>query len=131
MNQVEKTQVKENIELSSEHQQRIAEAKKNIYQVARTLVVEEKATNEERNAQLKDRLLALQQELAALRKHRNDILGKRKELRINISINEEELEEYRAVGSLQKAKIKAHKDKIDQLKVCIAEEVAKREGRTH
>jgi len=48
-------------------------------------------------------------------------MEKRKELKINISLNEEELEEYKAVGSLQKAKIKANKDKIDQIKVVIAE----------
>ena len=70
--------------------------------------------------------MTLQQELQTLRKNRNDILDKRKELKINISINEEELEEYRAVGSLQKAKIKAHKDKIDQLKILITQEVSKR-----
>ena len=33
------------------------------------------------------------------------------------------------MGSLQKAKIKAHKDKIDNLKVLIADEVGKREGK--
>jgi len=55
-------------------------------------------------------------------------MGKRKEFKINISLNEEELEEYKAVGSLQKAKIKANKDKIDYLRNVIAEEVAKREA---
>ena len=38
------------------------------------------------------------------------------------------MEEYRAVGSLQKAKIKAHKDKIDQMKILISQEVSKRES---
>ena len=68
----------------------------------------------------------MQQDLQVIRKNRNEILEKKKELKINLSINEEELEEYRAVGSLQKAKIKAHKDRIDNLKVLIAGEVAKR-----
>jgi hypothetical protein len=48
-------------------------------------------------------------------------LAKRKELKINLSINEEELEEYKAVGSLQKAKIKSYKDKIDAIKAVIEE----------
>jgi hypothetical protein len=39
------------------------------------------------------------------------------------------LEEYKAVGSLQKAKIKANKDKIDQLKILIDEEVSKRQAK--
>jgi hypothetical protein len=67
--------------------------------------------------------------LTGLKKQRRDILDKRKDLKINISINEEELEEYKAVGSLQKAKIKANKDKIDQLKILIDEEVGKRQAK--
>ncbi len=67
--------------------------------------------------------------MAGLKKQRRDILDKRKDLKINISINEEELEEYKAVGSLQKAKIKANKDKIDQLKILIDEEVGKRQAK--
>jgi hypothetical protein len=39
------------------------------------------------------------------------------------------LEEYKAVGSLQKAKIKANKDKIDQLKILIDEELGKRQSK--
>ena len=39
------------------------------------------------------------------------------------------MEEYKAVGSLQKAKIKANKDKIDQLKILIDEEVSKRQAK--
>lgn len=67
--------------------------------------------------------------MTGLKKQRRDILDKRKDLKINISINEEELEEYKAVGSLQKAKIKANKDKIDQLKILIDEEVGKRQAK--
>jgi hypothetical protein len=67
--------------------------------------------------------------LTGLKKQRRDIIDKRKDLKINISINEEELEEYKAVGSLQKAKIKANKDKIDQLKILIDEEVGKRQAK--
>lgn len=67
--------------------------------------------------------------MAGLKKQRRDILDKRKDHKINISINEEELEEYKAVGSLQKAKIKANKDKIDQLKILIDEEVGKRQAK--
>lgn len=67
--------------------------------------------------------------MAGLKKQRRDILDKRKDHKINISINEEELEEYKAVGSLQKAKIKANKDKIDQLKILIDEEVSKRQAK--
>ena len=92
-------------------------------------MIEEKITNEEKNMELRNKLLKLQEELQSIRKYRNEILNKRKELKINISINEEELEEYRAVGSLQKAKIKANKDKIDQMKILISEEVAKRESK--
>lgn len=33
------------------------------------------------------------------------------------------------MGSLQKAKIKAYKDKIDALKIVISEEVSKRESK--
>ena len=67
--------------------------------------------------------------MTGLKKQRRDIIDKRKDLKINISINEEELEEYKAVGSLQKAKIKANKDKIDQLKILIDEEVGKRQAK--
>lgn len=73
--------------------------------------------------------MQLQNDLSILKKQRNEILEKRKDFKINISINEEELEEYKAVGSLQKAKIKANKDKIDQLKSLISEEVGKREAK--
>ena len=120
--------MKENLDLTSQHQQQVTEVKKNVYHVAREQVTEEKATNEERHTNLKHRLLVLQQQLGTLRRQRNDILEKRKELKINLSINEEELEEYRAVGSLQKAKIKNYKDKIDQLKIVINQEVTKREN---
>jgi len=54
-------------------------------------------------------------------------VNKRKELKINVTLNEEELEEYKAVGSLQKAKIKAYKDKLENMKIMISEEVAKKE----
>lgn len=37
------------------------------------------------------------------------------------------MEEYKAVGSLQKAKIKAYKDKIESMKILISDEVAKKE----
>jgi 3-dehydroquinate synthase class II len=47
-----------------------------------------------------------------------------REVKINASINLEGLEEYKAVGALQIAKIKAYKDKVDSMKNIIAEEVA-------
>lgn len=121
MNKEEKRQVKENIELNNENQNKIIEVKKNIFNVAKNIVIEEKFNNEEKNNELKTRLLQLQNDLSILKKQRNEILERRKDFKINISINEEELEEYKAVGSLQKAKIKANKDKIDQLKALISE----------
>lgn len=87
MNKEQKKQIKENIQLSSQHQSKIVEVKKNIFSVAKTIVIEEKLNNQEKNHQLKTKLLQLQGELSTLKKQRNDILGKRKELKINISIN--------------------------------------------
>lgn len=126
MNQEEKKQERENRELDHQNQARIQEVRKNVYQVARDIVVEEKLSNEEKNQHLRAKLVVLQGQLAEIKKHRSSILAKKKELKINLSINEEELEEYKAVGSLQKAKIKNYKDKIDALKVVIDQEVAKR-----
>lgn len=88
MNKEEKRQLKENLDLTTHNQERIAEVKRNIYSVAKNIVIEEKLTNEQRNQELKARLLSLQQELAQLKKHRRDIIDKRKDLKINISINE-------------------------------------------
>lgn len=44
-----------------------------------------------------------------------------------MSLNEEEIEEYKAVGSIQKSKIKAYSDKVEALKKSIAGEIAKLE----
>lgn len=49
MNKEEKRQVKENIELNNENQNKIIEVKKNIFNVARNIVIEEKFNNEEKN----------------------------------------------------------------------------------
>ena len=87
MNKEEQRQVKENIELSGQHQQKLTEVKKNVFHVAKNIVIEEKVTNEEKNNELKNRLLVLQQELQVIRKNRNEILDKRKEFKINLSIN--------------------------------------------
>jgi hypothetical protein len=114
--------------LATQNSSKIQEVRRNIYHVAREIVIEEKYSDEQRNQQLKTRLLQLQGELAAIKKDRNEVLEKRKEFKINVSLNEEELEEYKAVGSLQKAKIKANKDKIDSLRGVIEEEVGRREA---
>lgn len=45
-------------------------------------------------------------------------------MKINASISLEGLEEYKAVGALQIAKIKAFKDKVEVMKSMIAEELA-------
>lgn len=71
MNQEEKKQLKENKELDSHNQSRIMEVKKNVYQVARNMVVEEKVSNEEKNDQLRTKLAQLQQELSVIKKNRN------------------------------------------------------------
>lgn len=57
--------------------------------------------------------------MSKLKKDRNNILRSRNDFKINQSLNEEEVEEYKAVGSLQKAKIKVHKDKVEGLKKLI------------
>ena len=88
MNKEEKRQVKENIELNNENQNKIIEVKKNIFNVARNIVIEEKFNNEEKNNELKTKLLQLQNDLSILKKQRNEILEKRKDFKINISINE-------------------------------------------
>lgn len=62
-----------------------------------------------------------------MKKERNNIVKTRNECKINQSLNEEEVEEYKAVGSLQKAKIKSHKDKVERLKKVIASEIGKME----
>lgn len=45
MNKEQKKQIKENIQLSSQHQSKIVEVKKNIFSVAKTIVIEEKLNN--------------------------------------------------------------------------------------
>lgn len=45
MNKEEKKQVKENIELNRENQNKIVEVKKNIFHVAKNIVIEEKYGN--------------------------------------------------------------------------------------
>ena len=60
MNQEEKKQVKENLQLNAEAQARLQEVKKNIYHVAKNLVTEDNHANQLRNNQLRTRLLTLQ-----------------------------------------------------------------------
>ena len=96
-----------------------------MHKVAKEAVLGERIDNEQKNAKLKATLIHLQSQLATLRKSRNELMEKRKEAKISLSLNEEELEEYKAVGSLQKAKIKATKDKVDQMKALVAEQTAK------
>ena len=71
MNKQEKKQVKENIELNRENQNKIVEVKKNIFHVAKNIVIEEKYGNQDKNNQLKTKLLQLQRELAFIKKNRN------------------------------------------------------------
>lgn len=82
--------------------------------------MEEKELNENKNYELKAKLLELREQLNGLKKDRNNILKARNQYKINQSLNEEEVEEYKAVGSLQKAKIKMHKDKVEGLKKVIS-----------
>lgn len=69
----------------------------------------------------------MQDQVNKLRKKRNEIVKSRNEQKINVSLNEEEIEEYKAVGSIQKSKIKAYTDKVEALKKSIAGEIAKLE----
>ena len=92
--------------------------------------MEEKEVNQNKNYELKAKLLELREDLEKLKKDRNNILKTRNEYKINQSLNEEEVEEYKAVGSLQKAKIKMHKDKVENLKKVITAEISKLEQKT-
>ena len=49
MNKEEQKQVKENIELGGQNQNRLTEVKKNVFHVAKNIVIEEKITNEEKH----------------------------------------------------------------------------------
>lgn len=49
--------------------------------------MQEKSENEEKNVRLKAKLFQLQEELSRLKKERNALAGKSKELKMNIAIN--------------------------------------------
>ena len=51
----------------------------------------ERIDNEQKNVKLKTTLITLQSQLATLRKNRNELMEKRKETKISLSLNEEEL----------------------------------------
>lgn len=52
--------MRENLELATQNSTKILEVRRNIYHVAKDIVTEEKYSNEEKNQQLKTRLLQLQ-----------------------------------------------------------------------
>ena len=127
MNKQENQEKVQNDELLKANIDLIKKIKSNVRQEAGNIVLEEKELNENRNYELKAKLLELRDELEKLKKERNNILKTRNEHKINQSLNEEEMEEYKVVGSLQKAKIKAHKEKVEAMKKTISSEISKLE----
>ena len=92
MNKEEHKQNSQNAEVSTQVQNRLQQVKKNAHNVAKETVIVERAENEIKNTKLKETLVGLQAELTVLRKNRNELMEKRKEAKISLTLNEEELE---------------------------------------